>query len=88
MTTAANIAPIALADGSLYLIADDKLLNKGTELWTSDGKTTGTKLVMDIAPGSAGSAVKYLYAFDDEVCFSATAGGNFNNYSAMSLPDP
>lgn len=76
--TADDMAAMAVADGELYLIANDKTINKGEELWKTDGTTAGTQLVKDISPGSFGSLIKYLYAFNNEVYFSATASGGGN----------
>jgi ELWxxDGT repeat protein len=44
-------ASFAIAGGTLFFAADDS--THGRELWESDGTAAGTKLVMDINPGSA-----------------------------------
>lgn len=44
----------------------------GTELWTSDGTTVGTKIVKDIFPGSSSSSPNNLYVFRDTLYFDAS----------------
>jgi ELWxxDGT repeat protein len=45
----------------------------GAELWKTDGTPSGTTLVADIVPGSAGSNPAYLVASDGILYFAATA---------------
>ncbi|MGY6216343.1 ELWxxDGT repeat protein [Methylolobus aquaticus] len=49
----------------------------GTELWITDGTTSGTQLLKNINPGSSGSVPLYLSTFGkDKVLFSATDASN------------
>lgn len=48
----------------------------GEELWVTDGTPTGTKMVKDINPGTAGSDINWMARFNDKVVFAATNGEN------------
>ncbi|WP_139558155.1 ELWxxDGT repeat protein [Methylotetracoccus oryzae] len=49
----------------------------GTELWITDGTTSGTQLLKNINPGSSGSVPLYLSTFgQDKILFSATDASN------------
>lgn len=48
-----NLSNFTAANGRLFFAAEDG--NSGKELWTSDGTTSGTKLVKDIYPGPISS---------------------------------
>jgi ELWxxDGT repeat protein len=68
----AKIRDITAVNGVLYFTADDG--THGSELWRSDGTETGTKLVRDIAPGSASSDPKGFVALGSTVFFQAKTG--------------
>ncbi|MDP5171499.1 MAG: T9SS type A sorting domain-containing protein [Bacteroidia bacterium] len=46
----------------------------GTELWTSDGTTAGTQLLVDINPGPEPSLISAMIQLGDELFFSADDG--------------
>jgi ELWxxDGT repeat protein len=49
-----SIRPIAAMKGELYFAADDlDVPEDGLELWKSDGSADGTRLVVDLFPGSS-----------------------------------
>lgn len=48
----------------------------GIELWTSDGTTAGTQLLVDINPGPAPSEVSAMIEFGNELFFAANDGTN------------
>lgn len=48
--------------------------DKGAELWSSDGTVASTKLVKDIAVGTASSNPYSLYAFNNAIFFGANDG--------------
>ncbi len=56
--------------GVLYFAYDDVV--HGTELWRSDGTSSGTYMVADINPGSAGSDPTELIAYNGVLYFAAT----------------
>ncbi|MCB9879296.1 MAG: hypothetical protein H6835_17000 [Planctomycetes bacterium] len=62
------------ANGLTFFAASDGV--HGLELWATDGTTAGTYLVLDIRPGSSGSSIDDLAAFDGRVWFSATDGSH------------
>lgn len=66
-----HAASYAVANGKAYFAADDGI--HGSELWRTDGTAAGTALVKDIVPGSTGSAVNYIYAYNNKVYFFASA---------------
>ena len=60
-------------DGTLFFNADDGV--HGSELWQSDGSTTGTVLVKDINPGAAETSYPTGFAsVDGKFLFSANDG--------------
>lgn len=58
-------------NGSVYFAAVDS--NAGRELWRSDGTVAGTRLAVDVIPGSVGSNPRQMRVFDGQLFF--TAGG-------------
>nr|WP_321408471.1 ELWxxDGT repeat protein [uncultured Carboxylicivirga sp.] len=58
---------------AFFAASDD---TNGEELWVTDGTAEGTHLVKDINPGTSGSEVVYLTAFNEKVVFSANDGTN------------
>ena len=68
------------SDDKLYFTADDG--ENGNELWVSDGTTTGTKLLLDINPGTSDNGLAYssnafgFTEFNDKLFFSADDGKN------------
>ena len=72
----AHPSPFTLPDGTLLICADDG--EHGSELWTSDGTTTGTTLLKDIFPG-AGHGVScgyYLGTMGNALFFPGNDGGH------------
>lgn len=62
---------IQLGDDVLFLANDGV---HGQELWITNGKRGGTKLLKDINPGIAGSSIRGLTRFQDHVYFFADDG--------------
>jgi len=60
--------------GNAVLFSADDGVN-GRELWISDGTAAGTRLVLDIRAGAAGSAPRGLAGFNGKVWFVAGDGG-------------
>lgn len=50
----------------------------GIELWTSDGTTAGTQLLVDINPGPEPSEISAMIEFGNELYFSANDGTHGN----------
>lgn len=72
-----NLASIKNINGTLFMIANDG--TNGNELYTSDGTTTGTNLVTNIAPGSSNS---FMYDFTEsngKLFFNGAAAFNQNS---------
>ena len=66
----------ATAGGRLVFEANDGV--HGTEPWVTDGTAAGTRMLADIRPGSAGSAMGQPFAMNGGVYFMAVNGsGNF-----------
>ena len=65
----------AVIGHTYYFEADDGPAGgHGSELWKSDGTATGTKLVKDINPGTAGTTIQWLKAVGSRLYFSAQTG--------------
>jgi ELWxxDGT repeat protein len=62
---------LTVAGDTLYFSADD--LVHGRELWASDGTAAGTRLVVDLFPGSS-SGPRELADFGGSVAFVASSG--------------
>src|SRR5262249_9406144 len=69
-----NPQRLTVVNATLYLAADDG--PNGTEHWNSDGSPSGTAMVADIAPGSAGSGPNELTKVNGTVFVSANDGSN------------
>jgi ELWxxDGT repeat protein len=67
--TSALFLPQAAAPGTFVFAADDGL--HGSELWASDGTPGGTRLVLDIEPGSYGSSPDGLAVLGSTAYFTA-----------------
>jgi len=74
--SAFNFFPITQTNvnGTLYFVANDG--STGDELWRSDGTSSGTTLVRDIRPGSAGLEPRYLTNINGTLYFLADDGVN------------
>ncbi len=64
--------PLVNVRGTLYFSADDGAT--GPELWKSDGTSSGTVLVKDLAPGGTGSSPRYLVEVNGNLFFAANDG--------------
>ncbi len=64
--------PLVDFDGVLYFAAYDP--EHGTELWSSDGTESGTRLVEDINPGGGGSHPNLLVTAYGRLLFTADDG--------------
>lgn len=58
-----------LVGNKIYFPANDGTGN-GIELWSTDGTSTGTQMVKDIAPGSFGSNPSAFIAYQDKLIFT------------------
>ena len=59
-------------DGKLYFNANNP--NYGTELWSTDGTSGGTNLVLDINPGTASSLPTSLLNYNNKLHFKTLIG--------------
>ncbi len=64
------INPFATIGGRILFAANDG--TSGTELWVSDGSASGTALLKEINPGTAGSSPQLLTPLIGKVIFRAT----------------
>jgi ELWxxDGT repeat protein len=76
-TTAGTVKYSSMSPGemeavgdSLYFVASGSF--KGTELWATDGSSSGAYLVKDIAPGSSHARPKFLTPAGNLLFFAAT----------------
>jgi len=71
----AQSAPSGVALGNvLYFSGSDPA--HGAELWRSDGTVAGTRLLIDLLPGRAGSNPQNLTAFQGRLFFTADDGAH------------
>lgn len=76
----------AILNNKLYFPGIDA---SGDELWVTDGTTSGTSLVADIAPGSDSSFPKDFATFNSKIYFTATTvanGREMYSYSGSGSP--
>lgn len=64
----------AMAKMGDALFFSAKTAQNGTELWKTDGTSTGTVMVKDIYPGATGSAPDHFYVVGDHLIFTANDG--------------
>lgn len=69
-----SINKIINCNGTIYFTADDKI--HGLELWKTDGTTSGTKMVKDIAYGLPSSKIVNWTQFGNKLFFFADDGFN------------
>lgn len=72
------IGGISAINGKLYFLATSDAF--GREPWVSDGTPAGTQLLLDISPGTKGSAAPssnpaYFHAWNGQILFIANDGG-------------
>lgn len=67
-----HMPPLFVFCNKLYFIADDGTF--GPELWSSDGTTSGTNMVLDFNSGSAGSQISELNVSNGRMYFFAFNG--------------
>jgi ELWxxDGT repeat protein len=67
-----SIQQLTDVNGQLFFVAND--FQSGTEIWNSDGTTSGTQLIKDINPGSQGSSVNSITPFGNICYFLADDG--------------
>ncbi len=69
---------LASLNGRLYFHGEPSPGDQvnGIELWTSDGTTAGTQLLVDINPGPAPSEISAMIEFRNELFFAANDGTN------------
>jgi ELWxxDGT repeat protein len=63
---------LVLGNWTIFVARDRE---HGRELWRTDGTTSGTTVLADIAPGRRNSNPNWLVVFDNHVYFSADDGG-------------
>jgi ELWxxDGT repeat protein len=76
----------AVVGSTIYFQADDGV--HGIELWSSDGTSSGTVLVDDIAPGNADSIPANLTRVGDALYFSANDGETGIELWGANVPPP
>src|SRR6185295_7588640 len=79
--------PLLVLPGTdrIFFTAEDA--NHGLELWTSDATAEGTREVIDLAAGAAGSAPHELTLFRGRLFFVADDGHGFSLWSSDGTPD-
>jgi ELWxxDGT repeat protein len=79
-----SLASGGVASGKVYFSATDG--EHGLELWESDGTAAGTRLVQDIAPGTASSNPEQIVATGDKLFFTADDGAHGRELWELPLP--
>ncbi len=74
ISQSSQIEQITAVGNTLFFVATDG--STGLELWRSDGTTAGTHLVVDIAPGPAGSNPAQLTAYNGRLYFVVDDGAH------------
>ncbi len=64
-------------NGEYYICINS--LSEGQEPWVSDGTLAGTRILKDIAPGSAPGNPRSFYEFQNKLYFSANGGSGLWN---------
>lgn len=72
LTQASLPYDMVIMNGKVLFTANDGL--HGRELWISDGTEAGTQLLLDLNPGSIGSAPQALVSFGSFAVFAASHG--------------
>lgn len=68
----ASSSSFVFHQGRLYFAASRR--SRGTELWTTDGTGSGTRMVRDICPGSCSSSPAQMVSVGSRLLFRATDG--------------
>jgi ELWxxDGT repeat protein len=74
LTAVASLSGSESGSDQAFFVAGD--VERGRELWVSDGTPEGTHRVADLAPGAASSDPTDLAAFGDRILFSADDGAH------------
>ncbi len=69
-----QLSSLVSAGDKVYFVASDSI--HGKELWRTDGTSSGTVMVQDLRPGTAGSNPTDLTLIGDNLFFIANDGGN------------
>lgn len=70
-----TLSPLPFTEYRGKLVFANTSVKYGSELWVSDGTPGGTRLLLDVNPGPAGSFVfDLLVTDDDDLVFSASRG--------------
>ena len=71
--SSSNVEGLVTYKGQVYFVADDT--KAGKELWSSDGSSSGTTLLVDIHPGPISAWPQQLTVYKEWLYFSADHGG-------------
>jgi ELWxxDGT repeat protein len=75
----------SIFNNQLYFLAGDG--THGYEIWTSDGTANGTKLFLDLNPGSVSSYFSYPIISGSSLYFRATDGTGYNIFVTDGVRD-
>jgi ELWxxDGT repeat protein len=67
--------PMIAFNNAIYFVFED---SNGSEIWKSDGTSSGTKILKDIRPGSNSSTPNGMCVFNNYLYFYANDGSNGN----------